>query len=403
MVGGQGGQAAVSFLANLILVRYLFPEEFGRFALIQANVLLAATTFSLRINTILLQVPDRDLESGARDQFLSALVGQTLLVGLSSVALLWLFNLWDIWALVFLLNALIDPWINAQKVLYERKFQYKNLALIEGGSHLATHVFSAVGVIGGLGPSVLYLRGWVLVFGRLGGLAIVGGLQGYKLRLLSMAEWRFIIRQIRGYWLEGWLAQSLDRLVIICLGLLVGQQMTGYYFQARRLAVTPYQLFEPVSDRILFNFLSHRASVTRGIQALKQLLAVQIPVLVLIAAVAIIGADPIIPWIFGPGWEPVIPLFQAMVGVLVGMTPFYTLGSYFRSKNYMWPFITFGQGFQYAALGIALLITLSKNFSPAYGVAIGLSVGYLGGFFLVALVLRYLLPQFDEEETGFKR
>jgi len=279
MLGGQGSQAGVAFLANLILVRYLFPEEFGLYALVQASIGLAATTFSLRINTILLQVSEEELRSGKKDLYLSVLVGQTFLVCLGSLALLWLFGLLNLWAMVLLLNVLTDPWINAQRVLYERKFNYKNLSLVESGSHLVSHVFSVIGVVLGLGPAVLYLRGWIQTLGHLGGLSYVGGLQGYRVRWLMWEEWKFVFRQIRGYWLEGWLSQSFERLVIMFLGLLEGQQMTGYFYQARRLAGTPHQLFDPVSSRILFNFLSQRISAAKGIQFLQRILKVQIPLL----------------------------------------------------------------------------------------------------------------------------
>jgi O-antigen/teichoic acid export membrane protein len=393
MMGGQGGQAAVAFFANLVLVRYLFPEDFGRFALVQASVGLAAATLSLRINVILLQASEGELQAEGKDKYVSALVGQTLLVCLGSLALLWLFALWNVWAMVLLLNVLIEPWIHAQRVLYERTFQYKNLSLVESGSHLVSHVFSVLGVVGGLGPAVLYLRGWVQILGLLGGLAYVGGLQGYHVRWLSMDEWRFVFRQVRGYWLEGWLAQSFERLVIMFLGLLEGQQMTGYFFQARRLAVTPSQLFDSVSNRVLFNFLSHRVSAVSGIQVLQKLMKLLLPFLVLIAAIAFIGADPFIPWIFGPGWEPVIPIFQGMVGVLIGMTPFNMLGIYFKAQNNMWPFIAFGQGFQYGALGLALLVVVLLKFPAVYGLAVGMSVGYLGGFLVLTIPLRLFLKE----------
>jgi len=396
MVGGQVSQAAIAFLANLILVRYLFPEEFGRFALIQATVGLAAATFSLRINTILMQASEGDLKSGGKDRYLSALVGQTLLVGLSSLTLLWLLGLWNVWAMVLLLNVLIDPWINAQRVLYERTFHYKNLSLLESSAHLVSHVFSVIGLVGGLGPAVLYLRGWVHTIGHLGGLSYVGGLEGYRVRWLRLEEWRSVFRQIRGYWLEGWLEQSIERLVIMFLGLLEGYQVTGYFFQARRLAITPHQIFDPVFSRILFNFFSHRVSAERGIQVLQEVLKIQIPLLVLVAIIVTIGADPVIPWIFGPGWEPVVPILQAMVGILVGLTPFNTLKTYFLARNYMWPFIAFGQSFQYFALGVALLIAVFLNLSPAYGMALGLSGGYLGGFFVLTITLRLLQRKFKD-------
>ena len=390
MVGGQGWQAAVAFVSNVILVRYLFPEDFGRFALIQATIGLAASTFSLRINTILIQASEEELKFGRKNQYLSALIGQTLLVFPSSVALLWFFDLWSIWAMVLLTNVLIEPWIFAQGVLYERHFRYKNLSLVESGSHFASHLFAVIGVFFGLGFAVLYLRGWIQMLVRLGGLAYVGGLERFRVRWLNLDEWVFVFRKIQGFWLQGWLEQSFERLVILCLGLFEGHQTTGYFFQARRLAVTPHQLLEPIFSRVFFNFLSHKVTALEGIQVLKQVLKVQVPVLILIAGIAIFMADPVISWVFGPGWDPVVPLFQALGGVLIGMTSFYTLGAFFRAQNLMGPFIAFGQGFQYCALVVAILLITVLNLPAASGIAVGLSVGYLGGCFVVLIPLREL-------------
>ena len=190
-----------------------------------------------------------------------------------------------------------------------------------------------------------------------------------------------------------------ERLVIISLGVLEGQQMTGYFFQARRLAVTPSQLFDSISNRILFNFLSHKVSDREGVGVLHIILSVQIPLLLLVGVIAVFGAGAMIPWIFGPGWEPVIPIFQGMVGVLIGMTPFHMLGIYFKAQNQMWPFIVFGQGFQYCALGMALLVVVLFAYPAVYGLAWGMSIGYVGGFLLLAIPLKPLLKRKGVEQA----
>ena len=349
-----------------------------------------------------MQASEEELQAGGKEKFLSVLVGQSVLVCLGSLTLLWFFSLWNVWAIVLLLNVLIDPWIGAQQVLYERNFQYKNLSLVESGSHFVSHVFSVVGVLGGLGPAVLYLRGWVQTLGRLLGLCYVRGFHGFQVRWLSLKEWRSVFLQLRGYWLEGWLKESFGRLVIMVLGFLEGPQMTGYFFQARALARTPHQLLQPIFIRIMFNFLSHRVSARRGVQVLQEVLTVLIPLLILIAVIATLAADRVIPWLFGPRWEPVVPIFQAMVGILIGLTPYNMLGVYFKAQNYMWPFIAFGQGFQYGALAVGLLVGLLLNFSAAYALAVGLSVGYVGGFFLLTITLRLLQHKFDKKVSIVK-
>lgn len=383
-------QAGTAFIANLVLVRFLLPEDFGRFALVQANIGLVATILSLRLNVLLLRASDDELENGGRDLYLSALLVEILVVFIVSLVVLWIFDLWNILAILLLLSMLVSLWVGAQRTLYERQFRYKTLGLLEAGAHLASHVLAVVGVVIGLGVAVLFLRLWVQALGQLLSLYRLGGLQGFRIRLLSLNDWKQIIQQVRGYWADGLLEQSFERIVIILIGSLAGPRATGYFFQARRLAITPHQILQPIAFRVWFNYLSHRVSKEKRFSALKRLLALEILLLVFAGIAVILWSDEVIPYLFGAGWEPVVPMLKAMVGVILGLSLFNTLKAYFMALGRMRPFIVIGRGVQFGAIGVAALLALLGEVAPGLSLSFGLSAGYLTGAILLFLAVAFL-------------
>ncbi|NQV57118.1 MAG: hypothetical protein HQ503_14755, partial [Rhodospirillales bacterium] len=53
LVFGQAVQAFVAFAANLVLVRFIMPEGFGRFALVLAGASIVLSLISLRLNILI--------------------------------------------------------------------------------------------------------------------------------------------------------------------------------------------------------------------------------------------------------------------------------------------------------------------------------------------------------------
>ncbi len=380
MVSGAGVRAGVAFGANLVLVRLLLPEHFGRFAIVQANISLVAALTNLKIGDLLLREPSKQLDDRRLGLYMGALGVQTLVIGLGALGLLWSFGLlrWD--AGILLLSVLASSWVNAEVRLFERRFDYRNISLIETGAHGAGHFFTVAGALAGLGALVLYLRLGVQLLGKLTGLKVVGGLRPFPLRWLTLEEWKTIFQKIKGFWLDGVLAQSFERLVILLVGALVGERATGFFYQARRLAMTPHQLASPITSRIAFNYFSHQVEPHRRQQVLRRTLSWELAALLGFGGLAFLLADPIIPWLFGENWQPVVPLFRAMAGVVVGMTMFNTLNAYFMALDRLRPFILLGRGGQYIGLLVGVAsVALLPTFGFDLGLALGLSGAYLIG------------------------
>ena len=88
LVGGQIIQAIVGFAVNLVLVRHLAPEEFGRFAIILAGAALAYSILSLRTETMVIRAPEDQLTEAAKDRYFCAALIETILA--TSVICIWM-------------------------------------------------------------------------------------------------------------------------------------------------------------------------------------------------------------------------------------------------------------------------------------------------------------------------
>ncbi len=391
MLGGGAGRTAVAFGSNLVLVWYLLPEEFGRFAVIQATIGLVAGVARLKIKDIIIRESPQELEAGGKDILFSALVVESIVLSLGAWCLLWLAGLWDIWAGLLLFGTIAANWDEVILAFYERSFHYKNLAMLESGAHLLGHVFVATGAAMGIGYPVLYLQRLPETIGRFSGLLFIGGMVKFRLRWLWPHDWKILYQKFRGLWLDGWLEHFFERLVILMVGWTAGEKATGYFFQARRLAGTPQSLIAPVTERVAYNYFSHRVASERGTRGLGQVLAVQTVLLGMVAMAVFCLASPLIPMVFGSQWEPVVPLLLAMTGVILGISPFGTLKVFFMAKNRMRSFVLLGRGIQYATLAGAVLVILVYHVPSAFTLALGVSAGYVLGSFALFVLRRSLL------------
>ncbi len=380
MFGSGAGRTAVALGSNLVLVWYLIPEEFGRFALTQATIWLVAGTVSLRITDIIIRESSHDLETGGKDILLSALVIESILLGFGAWCLLWLVGLWDVWAGILLFSVIAANWGAAFFAYYERSFHYKNLTLLESGAYLFSHVLSVAGAVLGMGFPVLYVRLLIEAVGRFVGLVFVGCMVIFRLRWLCLCDWKALYHKFRGLWLDGWLELFFERLVILMVGWMAGEKVTGYFFQARRLASIPHSLLAPMTERVAYNYFSHHVDIDRGMHRLWQIIAVQLAFLGVVALSVFFLADLVIPMLLGLQWEPVVPLLQAMTGVILICSPFRTIKVFFMARNRMRSFVLLGRGIQYATLAGVVLVSLVYQVPSAFILAVGVSVGYVVGF-----------------------
>jgi PST family polysaccharide transporter len=187
------------------------------------------------------------------------------------------------------------------------------------------------------------------------------------------------LQKLKGFWADGLLERIFDRAVVMTIGGLAGEETTGYFYQARRLAITPNQVLRPFSYRMAFNHFSNRVSEENRYSTLWKGLLAEVAVLGLAVLTAWVFADPVVPWLFGEEWRPVVPMLLALSGVIIGMPMFGTLQVYFKAQNRMQPFIIWARGVQYVMIAIAAGLAFQTPLNSGVLLSIGLSASFLGG------------------------
>jgi O-antigen/teichoic acid export membrane protein len=385
LVGGQIIQAVVGFGVNLVLVRYLAPEEFGHFAIILAGAALAYSVLSLRTETMVIRAPADKLTEAAKDKYFGVALIETVLTTI--VILIWMFisASYGNWEVGLTLALGLRHWTIQNKALFERKMPYRKIALAETIVTITSHSVALVLILLGVGSTVLYIREIFSSITGVIGLWIIGGLSPRKFKLPSLDDWQLLFKEARGLWLDSALENGLARLTVLFVGLLGGDRAAGFFFQALRLAHLPQQVLSPLVGRVAgtwFGRTEDRKARREGRD--KLLLAIAAP-LALGSGLTVAFSDLVIPWIFGEEWSRTAELMVGLSGFIFFLSLFEVLKSYcWYARHMRWLLV--GRVFQYIGFAIPVYATLTNFIAGDMAMAVGQSVAY-GLAFTVVLVL----------------
>jgi len=386
LVIGNAVQALVAFAVNLVLVRYIVPEEFGRFAVILAGASVVFWVMSLRVNVLIIRLGDADYDERARDLYFSAITIEALAATLIILAWLAATGGLGLWETVLVAAVGVRHWTDLNKTFYERAMAYRKLALVETGAALGGHLTALALTLLGAGWVVLFIREAVISLLGVGGLAAVGGLTVRPVRLLTVADWRHLFREARGVWLDSVLEGSFQRWTILLAGWLGGDAAAGLFFQAQRLAVVPQQLLAPVVNRIMVNWFGRTENPLERVRGRNRLLRTIAAPLALAGILTALFADPVVPWLFGERWAGAADLFAAMCGMVAFFSLFETLKSYCLATRQAAKVLA-GRVVQYAGLLVPAAAGFAGWLGAGVSLAIGLSTAYVLAFLFVLLLL----------------
>jgi O-antigen/teichoic acid export membrane protein len=388
LVASAVAQAVIAFGANLIMVRHLDPAQFGRFAVVQASAALVLSILSIRTNTLIIRTLDADMDTPRRDLLFSVIGWETILAALLITALMVSAGNteWTDWCLILAL--VIGHWTNQNRAFFERGLRFGGLAVIETVVQISGHGLAVVLVLTGIGAGSLYLRELFFSLAGLAALIGIGALSFYRFHWVGWAQWRAILRDGRGVWLDAMLENSFSRLTLLLVNAGTGLNGAGLFFQAQRLALVPQQFLQPISGRVAAAWFGQTECSGQRRLMRRRLLLVAAPPLLLAAILAWALADPVVPWIFGAPWAPAAPILAALAGMILFLPLFETLRSeVVASKRVRWLLVA--RLTQYGGLLIPLWPLLLGQTVDATHMGIALSVAYAGAFIvLAALILR---------------
>jgi O-antigen/teichoic acid export membrane protein len=384
---GQVVQVIIAFAANLVLVRYIAPEGFGRFAITLATASLIVSLLSIRVNSLIIRVPDGELTRHLEELYFSYLTIETFVALIAGMV--WIALAGNAGSLEFSLLVLVcvQHWIHQNKSFFERGMPYVRLGLIETGCSVFANLATVCAAFAGAGVVALYIREFILTVTLFVSLAVLGGLTWRRLRWLSRTEWSDIIREGRGIWLDGVLEGSYQRIAILLAGLVGGDRGAGFFFQAQRLAILPNQLLSPLIGRLAVNLFGRENRPERRKQLRNRQLAMLVPILVLATVLTVLFAVPAVTWVFGATWIKSADLLVAFAGVIMFTSLFEILKSYcFITQSMRTLFL--GRVAQYLMLGaLPILVGIGLVGDQTTALAISISLGWAAAFLVVGGVL----------------
>lgn len=376
LVGGSASQSGVALLVSLFLMGMLLPEDFGRYALISANVALVNAILSLRIPDAVVRMSADELNRDLRS-LVSIHLGQILIVSALSISILWVVGLFSGEALILVLAIAVNNWTALLLRLYEREFEYRNIAIIENGASISVNILSAVGALLGLGGIVLFLRDLLRGVVQFCVLVIMRKLPSLEFARPGRVAFVRLRHRILGIWIDGIAEQLYHRLTILLLGAIATEREVGLFFQARRLASVPNELMMPVTYRMAYNYLSHKVQGRVRQRKLRLLISMEVVILTAIGGIVALWGEDLILLFFNEKWLPIVGIVMALLGFMVLQPVFETLKSFAMAENRMGQFIMIGRTFHIISLFAGYIAYSTFFLEPVIAIAYALSLGYL--------------------------
>lgn len=381
LTGGAVLQAVAGFLAQLVLMRLLVPQDFGRFAVLLAGCGLVQMVLSLRLNILIIRTPEAEMTPERVGRYRAALVWETLASAVATVAWLAAAGMVEPYALALVGSLSLAQWTNQAAAFYERRMAYGGIVVAETGSQLIGHAAAVLLVLAGVGSAALYVREVVVAIARLGVFVRLGALMPPLWRRPSLADLRLLVAEARGIWLEGAAEGGFARVVVLTAGSLAGLHGAGLFTQGQRIAMLPHQVLAPVASRLAANVFSRAADPAARRRLLARLVAGLLAALALAALVAAAFADSVVPFLFGDHWAGVVPALRAMTGVIVFLTTFEVLRAYCFATGRVR--LLLGARMAQFAVFLAAL-ALAGAADPVVALGWALSASYAAAFAMVA-------------------
>lgn len=379
---GAAVQALAGFLAQMVLMRLLFPEDFGRFALILAACGLVQTVLSLRLNVLIIRLSDAEMTSERVSLYRAALVWESVASAVVTLVWLGLAGLIALDSLALVVALALTQWTSQVVIFYERRMAYGRITLVETGSQMLGHGVAVALILSGAGAITLYAREVVVALCRLAAYARIGALSSPEWRQPRWGDLRVLASEVRIYWLEGVSEGGFTRLVVLCSGAIAGSHGTGLLAQSQRLALIPHQLIAPVLSRLSVNAFS-RADGGQKRRLLAFLLSGALALLSVAALLAIVFADPVVPFLFGEHWRPAAAVLVALAGVVIFFPTFELLRGYCFALGLLRP-VMWARVVQYATFLAGALLSWGVA-EPVSVLAVSLSAAYGAAFALLAI------------------
>jgi O-antigen/teichoic acid export membrane protein len=271
------------------------------------------------------------------------------------------------------LSFLIAPIGLQFQLLFQKNLDFRPMALVEIPSSMAGVIVAALSALNGLGVISIVLGSLVTAIVKAVAFLWVGNRRWPLSLECSPSEVKELLSfgafQV-GERTVNFCARNLDKALI---GWLLGAASLGIYNTAYQLMQKPLQLVQPLTTRIATPLFVHVRGDKRRI-ASAYLLVVELSAIVLFPVFALMGllANPLVDILLGPGWLPLVPVFQCLCVLGCFYAIGFPIGSLLmacrRADLSFWlnvwglvPFaLAFALGYRFGLVGIAIALVVAQ-------------------------------------------
>lgn len=313
--GARGFSRGLAFLKNILAARLLSPRDFGQFGaiLLVTSLFEIVTTFGLR--PIIIQEKKVSKEFLSTTWTFSIIRGIliALAVTLASPLISSFFGDPGLISLLMVvaLAPLIKGFVNPGIILLQKELEFSRVGVLRV-------LVSSIEFLATIGAALVLGNVWALLFGFLTaslaelGLSFI--ISSYRPRLkLKARELRLIFQ--RGRWLVSsnifnYSATQGDDIIV---GRLLGLHNLGFYQLAYRLANLPLTEVAEVLSQVTLPIYSKISGDTKRLKRAFLKTTFYSTLLGSLAAIfLIVFAQPLIKFLLGERWLPMVPLLRIL-------------------------------------------------------------------------------------------
>ncbi len=308
----------IGFASTIVLARLLLPDDFG----IVATALIVIAFFDILIDLgtdkYLIRLEDPD-----DDDYNTAWTLRLTVISLASIAVFFCAqlaaNFFGDQRLIMVLQVLafanvLRGLTNIGLTKYRRNLQYGKIALIGIGQRLTGTVTAIV-------LAYIYQSYWAMVFGEVA-LRLFEVFSSY---LIHPYRPQFCVKKIVKQWafskwiiirnLASFIHGQGDQLVVAKY---FGLQQIGFYSMSIRFASMPtLQLIAPMKSPVYSGLAKSYGDDKRFTGNVLKLIGAMLTVVLPAAVMVVLLREPLVAFVLGEKWVPVIPLLTPLVFTLV--------------------------------------------------------------------------------------
>lgn len=381
-------QTLVAFIANIILLRSIAPEVFGSFAILLAVIGFVFAVLSLRLSIKAINANSTVYNHSFISKMNSVFCIEVSCIIVTSLLVLFFTNNLQFWAIVVLLAASIQHFVDYMKSHFERGMNYKVLARVETFSKLFGHFFSIIAIYfqPNKGFEILILRELFIACSMLFSLWAVNGLIKFSISIPSLNSFLEIVRSIKNVWFEGILEQSYTRLTLLGAAYISTPAGVGIFSQAQRLSLLFDQFISPIYVRFSMNWYSRQQDLKTRIIALYMLTLSLLVINSFLVIFLYYFSESIILFLYGEQWVKVANVMFYLYGLIIFRAPFEALKVYCYSQSIV-RLIYLARCIQFIILAAAIFGNFEFFGEGVNTVSISLSLSYGLGFLLIIVLI----------------